>query len=107
MVKLLHDMCLNCIRNNLDTIPDVGRRLPRILKENILNKLSDHDMFTPAYLPVIEKHLFVPELKHIAFYECDQITDSVLKQIAATGCKLQSLMINGCKKITGRAIDMY
>ncbi|KAK3095521.1 hypothetical protein FSP39_015599 [Pinctada imbricata] len=104
MVKLLYDICLNCIKNSLGQIPNVGQRLPRVLKEELLVQLTDHDMFKEDYVKIISKQLFTSELKHVSLTYCDQITDELLKLLASSGCKLKSLALSGCKNVTDNGV---
>ena len=58
-------------------------------------------MYTPSYLPSITYNLFCSTLRHIKFACCPQITDSVLKQLGACGCKLQTISLLKCISIGG------
>ncbi|XP_077992072.1 uncharacterized protein LOC144446192 [Glandiceps talaboti] len=104
MAKKLSDVCLECIANNLHTISQVGNYLPTVHKEILLERLANHDNLTQEYLPYVSYHLFSPSLTKISFYKCYQVTDSLLKSIAAVGCKLQSITIHGCTEITDAGI---
>ncbi|XP_070540751.1 F-box/LRR-repeat protein 2-like [Ptychodera flava] len=104
MAKRLSDVCLECIANNLHTISSVGKYLPTVHKEILLERLANHDQLTPEYLPHISYHLLSPSLTQIRFYKCQQVTDALLKNIGKTGCKLQSITIHGCNEVTDAGI---
>lgn len=104
MVKQLGDICLQCIAQNLDSISNVGRRLPTSLKETLLKRLVDHDMLTTSYLPHITYHLFCPAIRWIEFRYSDQVTDEVLLQLSYSLCKLQRVTLEGCSNITGETL---
>ena len=101
MVKQLMDMCLGCIAQNLHAISNVGKHLPTLHKEKILQWVVDHNMLTTEYVPHVTYHLFSPALRSISFNDCDQITDKLLIQLDACKCVLESITIDGCK-VTGR-----
>ena len=67
----------------------------------LLQRLSYHNMFTPSYLPCITYNLFCSTLRHITLASCSQITDVILKQLGASGCKLHSITLTKCKNIKG------
>lgn len=100
MVKRLGDMCLQCIAQNLNSISNVGRRLPTSLKEVLLKRLVDHDMLTISYLPHITYHLFCPAIRWIEFRYSDQVSDEVLLQLSYSESKLERITIEGCNSIT-------
>ncbi|XP_072026719.1 uncharacterized protein [Amphiura filiformis] len=100
MVKKLHDICLQCIGENLHSISRVGKFLPTKHKEILLRRLVDHDMLTQQYLPHITYHLFSPAIRRVTFKWCDQVTDHVLTQIDLCQCKLDSIVITGCQGVT-------
>eukprot|EP00057_Strongylocentrotus_purpuratus_P020225 XP_011674699.1 PREDICTED: uncharacterized protein LOC105443348 [Strongylocentrotus purpuratus] len=97
MVKQLMDMCLGCIAQNLHIISNVGKHLPTLHKEKILQWVVNHNMLTTEYVPHVTYHLFSPALKSISFVDCDQITDKLLIQLDACKCVLDSITIEGCK----------
>ncbi|XP_063963538.1 F-box/LRR-repeat protein 2-like [Lytechinus pictus] len=97
MVKQLMDMCIGCIAQNLHAISNVGKHLPTLHKEKILQWVVDHNMLTAQYLPHVTYHLFSPVLRSISFNECEQITDKLLVQLDACKCNLESIKIEGCK----------
>ncbi|XP_030842168.1 F-box/LRR-repeat protein 2 [Strongylocentrotus purpuratus] len=97
MVKQLMDMCLGCIAQNLHAISNVGKHLPTLHKEKILQWVVDHNMLTTEYVPHVTYHLFSPALRSISFNDCDQITDKLLIQLDACKCVLESITIDGCK----------
>lgn len=100
MVKLLQDICLDCIQKSLDRIPHAGSRLPTIYKEKLLERLASHDLLTPEYLPHVSYNLFVSNLRHINFYKCSQINNTVLQQLAASKCVLEDILIHGCENVS-------
>lgn len=104
MVKQLHDICLNYIQCNLNHIPNVGNKLPTVHKELILERLADHDLLSPNYIPSVKNELICSSLRHVTFYKCDQVTDDVLTAIANARCCLESVVINKCPAITDKGI---
>ena len=102
MVKKLEDMCLQCIGQHLDSISQVGRLLPTKHKEILLQRLADHDMLTPAYLPHVTYHLFSPALRSVTLKTCQQVTDAVLGQLDACQCQLDTLHISRCNNVSGK-----
>lgn len=102
-MKSLVDLCLFCVANNLSKIKNVGTFLSRADKEILVERLCDHDMLSADRLPIIKKHLFSPQLQTISLrYNCDQVTDAVLANLASSGCQLRSLTIKSCHKLTGK-----
>eukprot|EP00057_Strongylocentrotus_purpuratus_P012440 XP_011666914.1 PREDICTED: uncharacterized protein LOC100887896 [Strongylocentrotus purpuratus] len=97
MVKQLMDMCLGCIAQNLHVISNVGKHLPTLHKEKILQWVVDHNMLTTEYVPHVTYHLFSPALRSISFNDCDQITDKLLILLDDCKCVLESITIDGCK----------
>ncbi|CAG2229123.1 F-box/LRR-repeat protein 2-like [Mytilus edulis] len=100
MVKHLHDICLNFIQSNLDKIPNAGERLPTVHKELLLERIADHDLLIPEYIPFAIKQLFSSSLRHVTFYKCDQVTDEFLCVLANQKCVLDSLTIQRCQCVT-------
>ena len=100
MVKKLSDISLFFIQNNLHKIDNIGS-LPTVYKELILERIVCHDLLTDSYVPHMTK-LFSKSLTKVNFYKCEQISDYILKGIAASGCKLESLSIKKCCNITGK-----
>ena len=100
--KNLSDLCLQCIANNLHSIPRCGRYLASVHKEALIELLACHDQLTPQYLPHVTYNLFSSNLKCVNFYKCDQVTDSVLKLLASSKCQLRFLTIHGCTEVTGK-----
>lgn len=94
------DVCLQCIAHNLNTISNVGRRLPTSLKEKLLKRLVDHNMLTEDYLPHITYHLFCPAIRWIVFRYCPQVTDEVLLQLSYSQCQLERIVLEGCNNVT-------
>ena len=102
MVKKLVDMCLQCIGQNLNNISQVGSLLPTKHKEILLQRIADHDMLTPDYLPHVTYHLFSPSLRSVRFKASEQVTDAVLMQLEACQCQLDSLVISKCNQVSGK-----
>ena len=102
MVKYLHDICLNFIQSNLDKIPNAGERLPTVHKELLLERIADHDLLIPEYIPFAIQQLFSSSLRHVTFYKCDQVTDEFLCVLANRKCVLDSLTIQRCQSVTGK-----
>ncbi|XP_002735480.1 uncharacterized protein LOC100378222 [Saccoglossus kowalevskii] len=100
MLKNLTDMCLVCLSKSLHLQVNLQDKLPTKFKEILIERLAFHDQFTLEYLPFIVSHLFAPTLKRINFYECDQINDTVLLNLAECGCQFTSLRIDSCAEIT-------
>ncbi|XP_071793620.1 uncharacterized protein [Asterias amurensis] len=100
MVKKLVDMCLQCIGQNLNNISQVGSLLPTKHKEILLQRIADHDMLTPDYLPHVTYHLFSPSLRSVRFKASEQVTDAVLMQLEACQCQLDSLVISKCNQVS-------
>ncbi|XP_022080902.1 F-box/LRR-repeat protein 13-like [Acanthaster planci] len=107
MVKKLEDMCLQCIGQNLNSISQVGRLLTTKHKELLLQRLVDHDMLTPEYLPHVTYHLFSPALRSVRFKGCEQVTDAVLMQLNACKCQLESLYIAYCDNVTDVGLHTF
>ncbi|XP_077981441.1 uncharacterized protein LOC144436509 [Glandiceps talaboti] len=90
----LQDLALKSLTDHLPILCDlVGETLPTRLKEVVLQRLSERDMITKEYVPVINKCLFVPELKCVNLFTRPEVTDEVLKCLAETQCRLRSLHI--------------
>ncbi|XP_064601185.1 F-box/LRR-repeat protein 2-like [Liolophura sinensis] len=104
MVKLLRDICLGCIQNNLHRIPQVQRYLPTVYKELLIERLIKHRQLSEHYLCHITYNLFVSSLRHVLLYRCEQNTDLVLKQLAACNCQLHTLQIIRCDNVTDEGI---
>ena len=102
MVKQLHDICLNFIQCNLNHIPNISDQLPTVHKELLLERIADHDLLCPDYIPCVKKQLVCSSIRHITFHKCDQVTDDVLVAIANQKCMLDSVVINKCPSVTGR-----
>ncbi|XP_071480674.1 uncharacterized protein [Diadema antillarum] len=105
MVKQLMDLCFGCIAQNLNIISSVGKQLPTLHKEKILQWVVDHNMLTTDYLPHVTYHLFSPALRTISFCHCEQINDKLLTQLDACQCRLESITIEGCKDVTDAGIS--
>ena len=103
MVKHLHDICLCFIQRNLHVIPNAGQRLPTVHKELLLERIADHDLLVPEYIPFVIRELFSSSLRHITFYKCDQVTDDFLCALANQKCVLDSLTIHRCQSVTGNS----
>ncbi|OWF49485.1 F-box/LRR-repeat protein 20-like [Mizuhopecten yessoensis] len=104
MVKTLHDVCLTCIQKRLDKIPDVGRRLPNVHKEILLERLVNHDILTEHYFKAVQKSLFMNNLRRVTLYKSDQLTDAMLKTLGERCPSMHQLTIHMCSKITDNGI---
>lgn len=101
MVKALGDLCLGCIQQHLDSIPNLGSNLPTLYKERLIERLTYHDMLHKSYLPHICFNLLSPSLRHIKLYMCQQVDDHFLTLLADAQCQLEVLVVNGCSSVTG------
>lgn len=104
MVKTLHDVCLTCIQNRLDKIPDVGRRLPNVHKEILLERLVNHDILTERYFKTVKKYLFVENLRNVTLYKSNQLTDVMLKTLGERCPNIHQLTIHMCANVTDTGI---
>lgn len=100
MVKTLHDICLTCIQNRLGSIPDLEHGLPRIHKEILLERLSDHDCLTEDYFVFVQKHLLVDSLRHVNLYKNSQLTDEMLQTLGKLCPNLSKLRVHMCPQVT-------
>ncbi|ESP00400.1 hypothetical protein LOTGIDRAFT_238569 [Lottia gigantea] len=105
MVKALKDLCLSCVMNNLEKFPKLQSQLPSKYKELLIERLADHDLFTPHYVPHIINNIFSANLRTIVLYECQQITDDILIKLSRSQCKLEVLKIHGCHSLTDSGIE--
>ena len=101
MSKSLADLCMFCIANNLQNINRVGMLLSKNDNEVLLELLCDHDMFTAKNMPHITYQLLKSRLKSIAFRHSSQVDDTLLQNMAQSGCKLKSFTLKNCPKISG------
>jgi len=90
-----------CIANNLQNINRVGMLLSKNDNEVLLELLCDHDMFTAKNMPHITYQLLKSRLKSIAFRHSSQVDDTLLQNMAQSGCKLKSFTLKNCPKISG------
>ena len=102
MVKRLKEVCLVAIGQNLHRIKHVGKHLPTVHKEQLIEYLAFHDMYTEFHLPHATYNLFSPSLKHINLHKCAQIDDQFLKQLSHCGPQLTHLTIHGCANVSGK-----
>ncbi|KAK7494713.1 hypothetical protein BaRGS_00014111 [Batillaria attramentaria] len=100
MVKALGDLCLCCIQQHLDTIPNVGAGLPTLYKERLIERLAYHDLLFKSYLPHVSYNLFCEALRHIKLYKCQQVDDHFLTLLGQARCQLEVLVIHGCSSVT-------
>ncbi|XP_077981013.1 uncharacterized protein LOC144436176 [Glandiceps talaboti] len=95
MIGRMQDLALKSLIDHLPILCDVVReKLPTRLKEVVLQRLSERDMITKEYVPVINKCLFVPELKHVNLLLHPEVTNEVIEGLAETPCRLRSLRIS-------------
>ena len=106
MVKSLCDICLLVIQGSFDKLPNIGDNIPTMYKETLIERLALHDLFKSEYVQHIANNLFCKSLRHVNFYNCDQINDAVLKLLGQSGCKLVTLNIHGCNSITGKHLEV-
>ncbi|XP_048746707.1 F-box/LRR-repeat protein 2-like [Ostrea edulis] len=95
-MKSLEDICIHCIMNSIQEIPHIRNRLPRIYKELLLTRLSEHNLLTPNVIKYIKHELFVNSLQHLQLYHCDQVNDQFLKSFADSDRQLKTLVIEKC-----------
>jgi len=106
-MKLLKDLCLDCLALNLSgNITCMSRGLAPVHKELLLERLVNHDRLTEDYLPHITYNLFSPAMRHLVMNRCSQVTDDLLQLLSFSACKLTHLSITGCKSVTG-SCDVY
>jgi len=72
-----------------------------IHKQQLLERLINHDQLTMDYLPHVTYNLFAPTMKQLVINRCAQVTDHLLELLSFSGCKLTYLSISGCKSVTG------
>lgn len=105
-MKTLHDICLTCIQNRLGSIPDLEHGLPRIHKEILLERLSDHDCLTEDYFVFVQKHLLVDSLRHVNLYKNSQLTDEMLQTLGKLCPNLSKLRVHMCPQVTGNEYSL-
>jgi hypothetical protein len=102
-MKKLKDLCLDFVAVNLNgIISRVSWGVANTHKEDLLERVVNHDRLTSDYLPHITYNLFAPSLKRLVLYRSDQITDDVLQLLSKSGCQLTELIIEKCVSITGK-----
>ncbi|XP_077981438.1 uncharacterized protein LOC144436506 [Glandiceps talaboti] len=100
MIGSLQDLALKSLTDHLPILCDMVReKLPTRLKEVVLQRLSDRDLITKENIPVIDKCLFVPELKHVNLILRPEVTDEVIEGLADTACQLRSLRIGHVNRL--------
>ncbi|KAL4231710.1 hypothetical protein ACF0H5_009286 [Mactra antiquata] len=104
MVKLLSDICLNVIQISLDKVPNIGKYLPTLYKEKLIERLSNHNMLSPDYVCHVSNQLCSSTICRIDFYNCEQVNDNVLSLIEASKCRLEFLTIHACLNVTDQGI---
>lgn len=94
---------MNNISKNLKQIKNLDTCLTIIQKQEIIQRLLNHNQFYEANLKFIFYNLFTQNLKELNFNKCDQINDHFLK-ILTKQCKFQlkCLKINRCYNISGK-----
>lgn len=105
MSKSLVDLCMFCIANNLENINRVGTFLSKNDNELVLELLCDHDMFTASRMPYITYQLLTSRLKNIAFGYSSQVDDTLLQNVALSGCKLKSFILKNCPQVSGERVN--
>ena len=101
-MKKLKDLCLDFLALHLNgVVARVGGSVATLHKEDLLERLVNHDRLTANYLPHITYNLFAPTLKRIVLYKSAQITDDVLNLLGSSKCQLTELVIVKCTSITG------
>ncbi|XP_061184756.1 F-box/LRR-repeat protein 2-like [Saccostrea echinata] len=95
-MKSLEDTCIHCIMNSIQDIPHIKEKLPRIYKELLLMRLSEHSLLTPNVMECVKQQLFVTSLQHLQLYHCDQVNDQFLKSFADSRRQLKTLVIEKC-----------
>lgn len=100
MVKLLSDICLGVVQKSLDKNYN-AQNLPTMYKEVLLERICNHDQLTEAYTPHVARSLFSESLRRVNFYKCEQITDSILKLLKESRCKLECIIFSKCDNVTG------
>lgn len=101
MSKSLAELCMFCIASNLQNVSLLGMFLSKNDNEVLLELLCDHDMFTGNNMPHITYQLLTSRLENIAFRYSNQVDDTLLQNVALCGCKLKSLTLKECPKVSG------
>ena len=99
-MKSLEDTCIHCIMNSIEDIPNIRQKLPRIYKELLLTRLSEHNLLTSKVLDCVKHELCVNSLQHLQLYQCDQVNDQFLKSFASPQRQLKTIVIEKCN-VTG------
>ena len=106
-MKKLKDLCLDFVAINLNgIISRISWGVANIHKEDLLERVVNHNRVTLDYLPHITYNLFAPTLKRVAFCSSSQITDDVLRILGTSGCQLTDLIIKKCSSVTGELIHL-
>lgn len=95
-MKSLEDSCIHCIMNHIQDIPNIRGKLPRIYKELLLTRLSEHNLLTPNILGCVNRELCVNSLLHLQLSHCSQVNDQFLKSFANTQSQLRTILIEKC-----------
>lgn len=95
-MKSLEDSCIHCIMNHVQDIPNIRGKLPRIYKELLLTRLSEHNLLTPNILGCVNRELCVNSLQHLQLSHCSQVNDQFLKSFANTQRQLKTILIEKC-----------
>ncbi|XP_022345873.2 uncharacterized protein LOC111138289 [Crassostrea virginica] len=95
-MKSLEDTCIHCIMNSIEDIPNIRQKLPRIYKELLLTRLSEHNLLTSKVLDCVKRELCVNSLQHLQLYQCDQVNDQFLKSFASPQRQLKTIVIEKC-----------
>lgn len=102
MVKSLVDACLLRIEEDIPAFKLLGRKLSRIHKEILIERLCWHRRFTPHNISAIVQHLFVPGLLRLNLSHSEQVDDKLLEELADCGCYPEYITIQNCPKVTGK-----
>jgi hypothetical protein len=94
---------MNNISKNLKKIKNLDTCLTIIQKQEIIQRLLNHNQFYEVNLKFIFDNLFAQNLKELNFYKCDQINDHFLRLLTKQ-CKFQLklLKINRCYNVSGK-----
>ena len=105
MMKKLKDLCLDFVAINLNgIISKISWGVANVHKEDLLERVINHNLLTADYLPHVTYNLFAPTLKRVSFKWSNQITDEALRILGSSGCQLTEIEIVQCSSITGKSV---
>ncbi|XP_065920253.1 F-box/LRR-repeat protein 20-like isoform X4 [Dysidea avara] len=104
MVKTLYDCCLQCVANNLRALNRPGSYLTRTQKEDLLERMCWHELFTIENLRAISYNLLSDELNRIHMSYSEQVNDELLKLLSSCKCSPKWLTIHKCKAVTSKGL---